>query len=284
MDETAPVIAGLQRTHHLDVIIKAEAHDFVWRHFRSPYNVCVYELGSTPAHRFLRAYLLHYPGVIAPHGLGVAAPETTPRSESSARGVTRLAVGLLDVGRLDIVQRAISRAHEAGISVEILTGEPVRVLCDADVIIATPWPPTSGAPTAALLGMAAQKTVVVLEVEATADWAALDPQTWQPRGWSAEPPIVISIDPRDEEHSLLLAIKRLARDARLRESLAASGHEWWRANATVNHAVRAWEAILKDASKAAPAQPPRDDRHGADHSDGVRATLAEFGVSVDFLS
>jgi hypothetical protein len=284
LDETAPVIAALRVTHHLDVITAAEAHDFVWRHFRAPYDVCVYELGHTPAHRFIRAYLPHYPGVVAPRGLGVAPAifnsesEDRANSRPEARTNAEFTLGLLDPGRLDLVERAARRARDAGMAVGVITDEPARVLRDADLIVATEWPPARGAPTAALLGMAAVKPVVVLEVEATAGWPALDPQTWQPRGWSGASPIVVSIDPRDEEHSLLLAVRRLAADAPLRARLAAAGHAWWREHATIDHAVRAWEQLLADA--AATAAPPR---HGQDHSDGLRATLAEFGVQVDFL-
>lgn len=276
MDETAPVIDSLRGPHHLDVITEREAHDFVWTHFRTPYDVCVYELGNSPAQKFLRAYLPHYPGIVAPRGLGVAAPTSTCPSPPRV-SEAKLSLGLLDDGRRAVVRRAAQRARDAGISVDLLDGEPADVLRAADVIVATEWPPRGGAPTAALLGMAARKTVVVLEVEATAAWPALDPQTWQPRGWSTALPIVVAVDPRDEEHSLVLTIKRLAADARLPESLAEAGHDWWRANATLDHAVREWQRILVNAA-ASPAP-----AGGPDHSEGVRATLEQFGVSVDFL-
>jgi len=56
----------------------------------------------------------------------------------------------------------------------------------------------------------------------------LDPQTWQPRGFdSVEAPIGISIDPRDEEHSLTLALRRLTRDAGLRAQLGDAGAARW---------------------------------------------------------
>ena len=114
-DETAAVIAGLRDSHHLDIVTEAEAHDFVWRHFREPYDACVYELGSTPAHQFLRAYLPHYPGIIAPYGLGVRSPASQTRPTHAARDSSVLALGLLDVGRTDIAHRAVSRARAAGI-------------------------------------------------------------------------------------------------------------------------------------------------------------------------
>ena len=43
-----------------------------------------------------------------------------------------------------------------------------------------------GPPTAVLAAMAAGKAVVTMEMEATAEWPALDPQTWRPRGLSVQ--------------------------------------------------------------------------------------------------
>jgi hypothetical protein len=280
LDETAPIIEMLARTHRLDVITAARAHEFVWRHFRDPYTVVVYEPGSTPAHRFMRAYAAHYPGVTAPRGLGVERPRPVSRGPASAAAMR---VGAL--GRA--VDGAVARAVALGATVEMIAGDPVDVLARADVVVALEWPPAPGPPTAALLGMAAAKAVIVFEIEATAGWPALDPQTWLPRGawlpadrWPSggRSPIVVSIDPRDEEHSLMLALVRLSAEPALRTSLAAAAHAWWRAHATLEHAVAAWEALIARAG----ARPlPRG--AGADYSDRLRDQLAPFGVSVDFL-
>jgi hypothetical protein len=94
--------------------------------------------------------------------------------------------------------------------------------------------------------MAAARPMIVLETESTAGWPALDPQTWQPRGWSGEPSIAVSVDPPDEEHSLSLALRRLASDTALRDSLGSAAHVWWQQHATLDHAVR--PSILADAS------------------------------------
>jgi hypothetical protein len=76
--------------------------------------------------------------------------------------------------------------------------------------------------------MAAGKPVIVFETLVTAGWAALDPQTWQPRGFGRESadPVAVSIDPRDEEHSLMLAIQRLSSDPGLRARLADAAQAW----------------------------------------------------------
>jgi hypothetical protein len=295
LDDRAPVIAALARAHTIDIVTEADAHDFVWRDYRRPHDVYVYESGHSRAHAFMRAYRPHYPGIIAPRGLGVAAPRARPEPDARtnpqlpvptggtpvASGFSRkaLAVGLLDDAPVNLVRRALDRACAAGAAAELVSGEPPEVvLRRADIIVAREWPPLPGPPTPALLGMAAGLPVIVLEVEATAVWPAFDPQTWQPRDFDGQPPIVVSIDPRDEEHSLMLAIKRLAADASLRATLGAAGQGWWRANATVEHAVAQWELILADAVSTWHAPPP-----AADRTQGVRAVLDTFGVTVDFL-
>jgi hypothetical protein len=129
--------------------------------------------------------------------------------------------------RADVLHRALARAREGGASAELAAdGPPDRMLQDADVIVSLPWPAMRGVHAATLAAMAARKAVIVLETESTAEWPALDPQTWARRGFIADPPIVVSLDPRDEEHSLVLAIQRLSTDARLRARLADAAYEW----------------------------------------------------------
>src|SRR5215210_5614095 len=63
-DAGTAVIDELRSTHDVDVIVESDAHDFVWRQFLNPWNLCVYELDNTRAHEFIWAYLLNYPGVV----------------------------------------------------------------------------------------------------------------------------------------------------------------------------------------------------------------------------
>src|SRR5476649_392535 len=44
-----------------------DAHDFVWRHQRTPYDLVVYQLGNAPCHDYLWAYLVAYPGLVVLH-------------------------------------------------------------------------------------------------------------------------------------------------------------------------------------------------------------------------
>jgi hypothetical protein len=161
---------------------------------------------------------------------------------------------------------------------------PEQILDEADILVATNWPPADEL-TPAIAGMAAGKSVVVFETEHTAGWPTLDPQTWQPRGWSGDTPIAVSIDPRDEEHSIALALRRLSTDTALRRQLGTAARAWWQQHATVDHAVRAWRAILAEAASVAPPPRPRNwPRHlTADGTERARELLGEFGAAVDFL-
>ena len=135
--------------------------------------------------------------------------------------------GALPAVRADVLQRALARACRAGASAALAAdGPPDRVLEEADVVVSLPWPVTNDPQTSVLAAMAARKPVIVLETTSTAAWPALDPQTWRPRGFGSDAPIVISLDPRDEEHSLVLAIQRLSSDEALRSRLGDAAHEW----------------------------------------------------------
>ncbi|HEY6362746.1 MAG TPA: hypothetical protein VIX63_16680 [Vicinamibacterales bacterium] len=345
LDEGATLIAAMRRIHHIEIVTEADAHDFVWKHDREPYDLCVYEIGTTPAREFPWPYVLHYPGVLIlrsmtladargwgrsraivaadaavaqslqadwpearirvvpsvplgsdpgsrqwtvgggpdlkPHAtLTHAASADCPLPTSDYQGLTPARLAILGEGRRDVVERAVARASQRGASLILLAeATPSEMLGQADIVVAMEWPPAAGPPAAARPAMAAGLPVIVLEVEATAAWPALDPQTWLPRGFSTEAPIAVSIDPRDEEHSLMLAIARLAADAGLRGALGAAGQTWWRAHARVDHSSAALEQILHEAARLGPAAAVPV----LDGSESARKVLAEFGVNVDFL-
>jgi hypothetical protein len=209
---------------------------------------------------------------------------STPHLESDAdpTGPRATRIAVFDRRPWDgaVVERAIQRARDAGAAFELLEPSP-DVVAACDVVIAPGWPPFHDAPTALLAGMAAGKAVVTTEMDGTAEWPAMDPQTWRPRGIAvSDPPIAVTIDPRDEEHSLMLAIRRLSSDAVLREQLGRAGHQWWKSHATPAHAAAAWEQILEEAVRLSP--PPRPDdwpkQFAEDGTELAREILNEFGL------
>ena len=231
--DTSLLVRALQAHHQIDIIDERAAHDFVWQQARSPFDLCIYELDGTPAHQFAAAYAVHYPGVILLRGL--------PRHDRAIR-----AARVVVVPHEPVAQALADDFPDARIRTVVPGVEPL--LPDAAVIEALGWPPDGGALTYAMAGFAASRAVIVFDGLETADWPSLDPQTWQPRApFERRRPICVSLDPRDEAHSLRLARQRLEVDAELRASLGKAAHEWWARHATVDIAAAAFNGILEEA-------------------------------------
>jgi hypothetical protein len=347
LDDTPSLVAELGSRHEILRYDERRAPDFVWHHWREPFDLCVYELGDTAASAFVWPYLLHYPGVLRLRstnlqrsragmlhrtrrlndaaveaafagfdGLRIPllasrltvvgdayvaglleseypaatirhAPPAVARSGEGAqrREAPRFAVAAPAMAPL--VERAAQRARESGCSVDLMEAVDEAALGESDAVIALEWPPAFELPVAAMMAMAAGRPAIVYETTVSAAWPTLDPQTWQPRSLSGNAePIAISIDPLDEEHSLMLAIRRLATDASLRQRLGHAGEQWWRANATPGHAATAWDRILEEAIATPPPRRPADwpVHLDADGTERARQILGELGVTVDFLS
>ena len=354
-DHLADVIAAMSVTHDIEGVDERRAHDFVWRHARGAFDLCVYELDNTARHQYMWPYLLHYPGLLALQSATVhdarrarlvhegrqddyrtevafsggpsqvrppwhmargqwpmlRIPVTASRLTATAdaalaqevttavpgavvRTVTAgvsdpfptdfrpdrgrdhaLTVAVAEPSRAEVVRRAAARVSAEGTPIAV--NDRHRV--DADVVVAARWPLQGRPLVSALRAMAAAQPVIVAETHGTADWPAWDPQTWQPRDGSPGPPAVISIDPRDEEHSLVLALRRLAADVHLRAELGAAARGWWATHATIGRAVASWLPVLHDATALpAPGRPGDWPAHlDADGSRLTRQILAQCG-------
>lgn len=216
--------------------------------------------------------------------LGV--PEAPPRPARPRGAGAPVVFGMLAADRVDAARRALARARAAGAPADLLVdGSPGRLLQDADVILALSWPWDHEPHQLARAAMAAGTPVLTVETVRTADWPALDPQTWQPRGVTPQVPVAVTVDLRDEEHSLVVAMRRLAADAALRGALGRAGRDWWRAHASAGAAADAWRPILAEAARLdPPARPAGWPPHlDADGTGRARAMLAEFGVTVDLF-
>jgi hypothetical protein len=366
-DDTPGLIRELRVQHEIRVFDNANAHDFVWTHFRDPYDVCVFELDNTAAHAFVWAYLLQYGGVlllrtrtlhnsrahelvrtgrldhyvsefkfneeyaprlargrdyirnddlpmlrvpllasrlaVMPHrhvaeALQDEYPEARvrylplpvrngpPGAEGPVRpkaGESDVTFGILATDHTDVARRAVARARDSGARARLMIDAPERVMSEADVIVSLQWPAFGKARTLAVAAMGTGKPVVINETDAATDWPLLNPQTWQPRGPATGAPVGVSLDLRDEEHSLMLAVRQLAADQMLRHALGERGRAWWSAHATVSHAADAWCDALNEAARL--ERPPRPAHWPAhldfDGTERAREILAEFGVPVD---
>ena len=280
LDETAPVVRELGHTHEVNIFTATTAHDFVWMQARRPYDLSVYEVPQAPWHSWMHAYVQHYPGLALtpgerPRGWGRREDHATAISSQLKESVS---VGVID-GDPTMVNAAAARARDLGAPVDLMSGEPFTAVQQADIVLALAWSSAGESLAPALATMAAGKPLVVYELEATATWPALDPQTWSLRGPAATgPPAVVSIDVRDREHSLMLALRRLSDDASLRAELGAAARAWWERHGTVQHAAAAWERLFTHAIAE-----PKPAASRVDGSARARGVLAQLGVSVDIL-
>ena len=94
----------------------------------------------------------------------------------------------------------------------------------------------------------------------------------------------IAIDILDEQHSLGLAMRRLARDENLRHALGGRARQWW----LQHHTVERMAADYERAIRAAAARPAPDRSHLPAHliEDGTELTgriIGAFGLSLGNL-
>ena len=217
--------------------------------------------------------------------LDVGVPAPRAMAAPSREPATPIVVAVVEPARLEIVARAVERVRADGLLLECRSASATDA-ASADVVVAVRWPLHGTPLVSALSAMAAARPVIVAETSTTAAWPALDPQTWRARdAGRGATPIVVSIDPRDEEHSLVLALRRLAVDATLREDLGGAAHAWWASHATLDHAIASWQAVLEEGLSLPPR--PRPDgwppHLDADGSALARRLLAESGVDYEAI-
>jgi len=115
----------------------------------------------------------------------------------------------------------------------------------------------------------------------------LGPRTAAPSA-SAPVPIAIAIDILDEDHSLRLAMRRLATDAALREQLGRAGQAYWQREHSVEVMVDDYVRLIDEAVSRPAAAPigsssgdvPAYLRDAGDRR--LRALLEPFGIGDPF--
>ena len=163
-------------------------------------------------------------------------------------------------------------------------------LAASDVCLSLQWPDRSDGVRSWLTAMAAGKPTVVADCAHLVDIPSLDPRDWKPRGiasptpTSAKPerdPVCVTIDMVDEEHSLRLAFRRLAKDARLRATLGGNAKTLWATRFSADRIVNDIDAAVTRAlavpleAVSRPGFPPH---LLADGSNDVRSGLESLGL------
>lgn len=183
----------------------------------------------------------------------------------------------------------------------------------ADVCLCLRWPSSRETSASWVRCLAAGKATVVTDLADMVDTPTIEPLGWQglhvaitadgpePEARSPKPaaqnpkpearspePVAVSITPRDEVHSLMRAIVRLAEDRPLIERLGRAGRAYWAEHHRLDQMVADYRRLLDQcASQGSVATArPATDLPAHFTSDGTAATrqiAAAFDLDVDFL-
>jgi glycosyltransferase involved in cell wall biosynthesis/SAM-dependent methyltransferase len=192
--------------------------------------------------------------------------------------------------------RADARAAGVSDRVTIAGGvaddEVDAYLAATDVCVCLTWP-SREISASWLRCLAAGRPTIITDLAHQAEVPSLDPRTWAPASAPLETaaghaePVCVSIDILDEEHSLKLAIRRLATDARLRATLGRRAHELWRRRFTIDRMASGYRDVIAMASAAEPphAARARLPKHLlADRTDYPRRVLRAVGLPESHLA
>ena len=152
-----------------------------------------------------------------------------------------------------------------------------------DVSLNLRWPTAREMSGPWLRALAAGLPTVTMDLAHLADVPSLDPRTWslRPTGSGTIAPVTVAIDILDEDHSLRLAMRRLAADAALRAELGAAGQRYWENEHSMPRMVEDYRRVLATAA-ARPVPDVSLPAHLVTNGDRVlRRVLEECGLSAD---
>jgi glycosyltransferase involved in cell wall biosynthesis len=183
---------------------------------------------------------------------------------------------------------AIRSRNLAGRVTEAGYLETDQALTDAiaavDVTINLRWPTAREISGPWLRALAAGKPSIIVDLLQTTDVQTLDPRSWTPFGGAAthDDPIAVAIDILDEEHSLRLAMRRLAEDESLRRTLSTAAKRYWQREHSPEAMRDDYERLIA-AALATPAPSRALPMHLLESGTGLLERLLKpFGVPAPF--
>jgi glycosyltransferase involved in cell wall biosynthesis len=166
-------------------------------------------------------------------------------------------------------------------------GELTDHVAAVDVSLNLRWPTARETSGPWLRALAAGKPTVTIDLLQSIDVPSLDPRTWtvrrvEARGSRTPDAVTVAIDIVDEDHSLRLAMRRLAQDPALRTSLGRAARDYWQREHSLEGMTDDYERVMREARKATVDghEPESGSPHAADTR--LRALLAPFGLSSPF--
>jgi glycosyltransferase involved in cell wall biosynthesis len=151
-----------------------------------------------------------------------------------------------------------------------------------DVALTLRWPTAREVSGPWLRCLAAAKPTIVMDLVHAAGVPSLDPRTRAPNLDALHPraPVCVAIDILDEDHSLLLAMRRLATDAGLRAALGDAAQRYWLSEHSQAAMVEDYRRVLSAAARTKAPAPELPAHLTDDGSRLMENILGALGVSV----
>ncbi len=172
-------------------------------------------------------------------------------------------------------------AHRVHVTGYVPDAELPDYLRAADLCACLRWPTNRETSASWLRCLAAGRATFISDLADLGDVPTLDPRGWRVLDTShpARDPVAVSIDVVDEDHSLQLALDRLATDVALRERLGHSARMWWRAHHQLDAMAVAYERVLAAAIAFPPPAIELPPHLTDDASQHGRALARKLGVA-----
>ncbi len=156
-----------------------------------------------------------------------------------------------------------------------------------DVSLNLRWPTAGEVSGPWLRALAAGKPTITIDLAHMWDVPSLDPRTWTLNGGPGSPgaggpaqAATVAIDILDEDHSLRLAMRRLATDATLRASLGAAARDYWTAEHSLERSLDDYRGVIAMALEREAPRPPLPSHLVNNGDRRLTALLEPFGRGV----
>lgn len=152
---------------------------------------------------------------------------------------------------------ALSAGPQVSVTGRIADDQLPAHLAAADVGVNLSWPPSRTVSASWLRWLAAGKPTIVTDVVHASDVPALDPRDWTIAGRPAArdaagrptDPAAVAIDILDEDHSLGLAVARLAASPALRAELGRAARRLWETRFTLERMAAGYAQSIDDVCR-----------------------------------
>ena len=177
---------------------------------------------------------------------------------------------------------ARDRGVEANVTITgyLTDNELVDHLAACDVSVNLRWPTAREMSGPWLRALAAGLPTIITDLAHLSDVPSLDPRTWTNRDARAanRDAVTVAVDILDEDHSLRLAMRRLATDADLRASLGAAAREYWQREHSMPLMLEDYRRVIAEAAAAPTPRPALPSHLVNDGEATLRGLLGPFGL------